>query len=67
MGIHLRTIPYCDCQKALQEQSPMKKIAIKTISENYYEIIYQCDYCNRSIRLQLKMIYMDYKKGVDLE
>ncbi len=67
MGIHVTSKIHCDCQKALKEALPMKKIAVKMITDTNYVIIYQCEYCNRSIRLDLKLLYMDYKKGVDLE
>jgi hypothetical protein len=63
MGILINTKLACDCQKSLKEQTPMVKNVQKT-SENRIECIYQCPYCNRSIKVVIRMTYCDLYRGV---
>jgi phage terminase large subunit GpA-like protein len=67
MGIFVIHRMQCGCKKSLEMNSPMKRIAIKKSSDTNFEMIYQCRHCNRSIKVELKMCYIDYKKGVDIE
>jgi hypothetical protein len=67
MGINVFTKLDCDCQKSLQNSVSMKRIALKSLNDNQYVIIYQCRFCNRSIRIQISLVYNDYHKGVKFE
>jgi hypothetical protein len=67
MGFLVTQKLQCDCRKSLIEISSMKLISKRQLNENYYEVIFQCKYCNRSIKSVIRVIYDDTHKGMRVE